>query len=371
MCWKCRKSLRKGGLKETRKKGQERRSRKDGVGKEGGEGHNEEELLGVQMFQFFTTNSKRRGMPAVSSIASTTGFGRMPTGRVITGVPAYYTSNSGFLLYQPSFNGTTIDLKQSTNIANATVIRTYTGFQTGWNFVHDKDLDSNVIYKMPEGTRVLYKYVLAKGGTTATQTTLTTYTGATTSVLGACYAPACMWTGTGYGAFIIGGFSQGVLHVLEFNQAKTAITATYTVAYPSGGEVYGTEVIPKQASGFTQHFGIAYTRNTKNVASFVVNMDTRTWSNATSIATYTSGTNGPSNGLGMLYYPPGKAIFTGDPDTTSNRIGMTDTSSARIYVWTVTQSGNALSITYLKQVTMAGSGATPYHLSAAAYTAIV
>ena len=312
-------------------------------------------------------------MPAVTSLAATAGYGRLPTTRVIAGVPAYYTSNSGFLLNQPGYSVTTAELKNSTNIGNTTVIRTYTIPTTGWNFVHDKDLDSNVIYKMAEGgtPKTLYKYTLAKGGTTATQTTVGTYSGATTSVLGACYAPACMWTGTGYGAFIIGGFSQAVIHVLELNQAKTAISATYTVAYPGGGEVYGTEVIPRQASGFTQHFSIAYTRSVRNIASFTVNMDTRSWTNGTVIATYSAGTTGPSNGLGIIYYPPGKSIFTGDPDTTLNRIGMTDTSSARLYVWTVAQSGNTLSITYLKQVTLAQNGGYPYHLSQTAYNAIV
>lgn len=298
----------------------------------------------------------------------------MPATRpIITGAPAYYTSNSGFLLNQPGFNVTTVELKNSTNIGVNTVIRTYTGLNTGWNFVHDKDLDSNIIYKMAEsGTpKTLFRITLAKGGTTITSTSMGTYSGASTSVLGACYAPACMWTGTGFGAFIIGGFNQSVIHVLELNQAKTAIGSTYTVAYPGGGEVYGTEVIPRQASGFTQHFGIAYTRSAKNIASFVVNMDTRTWSNGTVIATYTSSTNGPANGLGIIYYPPGKPVFTGDPDITNNRIGMTDTSTARIYIWTVTQSGNVLSVTYLKQVTLAQSGGYPYHLSVAAYNSIV
>jgi hypothetical protein len=295
----------------------------------------------------------------------------MPARFAIADIPAYYYSNSGFLLNQTGHTATTVELKNSANISNATIIRTYTGLQSGWNFVHDKDLDANVIYKMPEGTRILYKYVLEKGGTTVTQTTLITYTGATTSVLGACYAPACMWTGTAYGAFIIGGFSQAVLHVLEFNPTKTAISASYTVSYPEGGEVYGTEVIPSQVSGFSQHFGIAYTRNNKNIASFTVNMDTRTWSNGTVIATYASGTTGPNNGLGMIYYPPGKPIFTGDPDTALNRIGMNDTSSARLYVWTLAQSGNSLTATFLKQQTLNANGVYPYHLSVAAYNAIV
>ena len=325
-------------------------------------------MIGCSAMQI-VVNKQR--MPLVSMTGGAFGYGRIPTTADITGVPAYYTSNSGFLLNQPGFSGSTIELKNSTNIGNNTVIRTYTGIGTGWNFAHDKDLDSNVIYKMPEGSRVLTKYTLAKGGTTATATTITTYSGATTSVLGACYAPTCMWSGTGYGAFIIGGFNQSVIHILEWSSAaKTAIGATYTASIGSG-EVYGTEVIPRQASGFTQHFGVYYTRNTKTIGSFTVNMDTRSWTNLNATTTYTSGTNGPSNGDSMIYYPPGKAIFTGDPDTTTNRIGMNDTSSAFLYVWTVTQSGNALVFTYLKRVTLGGNAHFPYHLSATAYNAIV
>jgi hypothetical protein len=326
----------------------------------------------TRTFNFLTLKEAR--MPLASSLAATTGYGRMPTTLVITGAPAYYTSNSGFLLNQPGFTVNTVQLKNSTNIGTTTVLRTYTGFLASWTFSHDKDLDSNVIYKMPEGSRILYKYVLSKGGTTATQTTIMNYTGGTTSVLGSCYAPACMWTGTGYGAFVIGGFSQSVIHVLEFNQAKTAITATYTAAFGTGNEVYGTEVIPRQASGFTQHFAIGYTRNGTNarsIASLTVNMDTRTWSNFTVIGTYATGTTGPSNGNGMIYYPPGKAIFTGDPDTSTNRIGLNDTGTARLYVWTVTQSGNRLNVTYLKNVTLGDTSGYPYHLSQAAYNAIV
>lgn len=260
-----------------------------------------------------------------------------------------------------------MQLKTIANIANSTTIRTYTGFSNAWTFIHDKDLDSNIWYGMTEGTRILRRYVLAKGGTSVTVTTITTYAGATTSVLGACYAPACMWTGTSYGAFIIGGFSQAVVHVLEFNAAKTAISATYTVPYVS--EVYGTEIIPRQASGFSQHFGVAYTRNSRQMSSWTVNMDTRSWTNRQDNS-YSSGVNGPSNGNGMIYYPPGKQIVSSDPDTTTNRIAMNDTSTARLYVWTVTQSGNALVWTYLKTVTIADNGGYPYHMSTATYNSV-
>ena len=268
---------------------------------------------------------------------------------------------------QPGYSATSLQIKSTSAISTAGAIRTYIGFTAAWTLIHDKDLDSNVWYGMTEGSRVLRRYDLAKGGTTITTSTLTTYAGATTSVLGACYAPACMWTGTAYGAFIIGGFSQAVVHVLEFTAAKT-IGTTYTVAYTS--EVYGTEVIPKQASGFSQHFGVAYTRASKQMSSWTVNMDTRTWSNRTDNS-YTSGTNGPSNGDGMIYYPPGKPIFLNDPDTSTNRLAMNDTASARLYVWTVTQSGNALVWTFLKQIITSENGAYPYHMSQATYNAVI
>ena len=288
-------------------------------------------------------------------------------------VPAYYTSNSGFLLNQPGYNETTIELKNSANIGNTTVIRSpYTGIGTGWNFAHDKDLDSNVIYKMNPSTRVLSKYVLTKGGTTASDTTITTYNNGTTDVvIGACYAPACMWTGTGYGAFIIGGYTQNAIYVLEWSSAaKTVIGTTYSVHVGSIGEVYGTEVIPRQASGFTQHFAVFYTRTTTKIGSFTVDMDTGSWENLNATTSYTSGTTGPSWSASMIYYPPGKAIFTGDLDTTTNRIGMNDLYYAFLYVWTVAQNGNALVFTYLKRVTMGGNAHFPYHLSQAAYDAI-
>lgn len=306
-------------------------------------------------------------MPFAASMGGRYGYGRA---QKVTrgGAPAYYTSNSGYLMYQPGFTATTLQLKTLANFTSATVIRTYTPYTAAWTVIHDKDLDSNVYYAMPEGSRVLSRLTLAKGGTSITSTTLTTYAGATTSVLGACYAPACMWTGTSYGAFVIGGFSQAVIHVLEFNAAKTGISATYTVAYTS--EVYGTEVIPKQASGFNNHYGVAYTRTSKQMSSWTVNMNTRTWSNRKDNS-YISGTNGPNNGNGMIYYPIGKQIVSGDPDTSTNRIAMNDTATTSLYVWTVTESGTQLTWTYLKTVTgMPNGGGYPYHMSTAAYNSV-
>ena len=307
-------------------------------------------------------------MPFLGSIEGNFGYGRQPQTIATGGGPSYYTSSSGFLMYQPGYSVTTMNLKTAANISTATNIRTYTPFNSAWTNIHDKDLDSNVWYNMPEGSRILYKYWLTKGGTTVSTNTLGTYTGATNSVLGACYAPAVMWGGaTSYGAFIIGGFGQAVVHVLEFNATKSGWSFSYTVPYTS--EVYGTEVVPKAASGFSSDFGVAYTRGSKQMSSWVANMATRSWTNRTDNS-YTGGINGPSNGDGMIYYPIGKPIFTNDPDTSTNRIAMNDTSSARLYVWTITQSGNSLVWTFLKQVTLPDGGGYPYHMSVNTYNAI-
>jgi hypothetical protein len=278
--------------------------------------------------------------------------------------PAYYTSSSGYMLYY-TFNSTTADLKALNAINSTSVIRTYTELTACWNIVHDKDLDTNIYYGMPESSRTLYRFTLTKGGTSLTRSTITTYTGATTSVLGACYAPTCM--GTTNGAFIIGGYAQAVIHVLEFDSSKN-VSYTYTVPYTS--EVYGTEVIPKQVSGFTQHFAVAYTRGSRQLSSYTVDMSTRTWGNRYDI-TYNAGSTGPSNGLGMLYYPPNKEIFTGDPHVSTNRIAMNDTSTTRLFVYTVTQNENFLTFTWLKTVDMQSpAGGYPYSLSQTAYDSL-
>ncbi len=306
-------------------------------------------------------------MPFLASAGGTYGYGRAFKQAAAGGnAPSYYTSNSGFLMYQPGYSVTTMILKPATAISTTSSVRTYTGFTNAWTFIHDKDLDSNVWYGMTEGTRVLRRYTLDKGATTITASSMYTYAGATTSVLGASYAPACMWSNVAYGAFVIGGFNQAVVHVLEFTSNKT-IGTTYTVPYTS--EVYGTELVPKAASGFSYDFGVAYTRGSKQMSSWVVNMGTRTWSNRKDNS-YTGGTTGPSNGDGMIYYPIGKQIFTGDPDTTTNRIAMNDTSTARLYVWTITQSGTDLVWTFLKLVNIPDNGGYPYHMSAATYNSI-
>ena len=271
-------------------------------------------------------------------------------------------------MYQPGYTATTMQLKEAQYISSATIIRTYSPFTAAWTFIHDKDLDSNVYYGMPESTRVLNKYTLAKGGTSVTSISIGTLTQATTSVLGACYAPACMWTTTtGYGAFIIAGYSQSVVYVCELNQAKTSTIARYTV--PWLNEIYGTEIVPKAASGFVYDYGVAYTRANRLKASWTVDMSTKSWTNVVS-TTYTSGVTGPSNGDGMIYYPIGKPIHTNDNTTSTNRIAMNDTSSGNLYVWNITESGTSLLWTFNKLIPMANSGGYPYHMSQNAYNSV-
>lgn len=320
-------------------------------------------------------------MPFVSAVEGNYGFGRYvnlltaapappaPSG----GAPAYYTQNTGWLMNQPGYSVTTAQLKNISSLGTATATRTYTGFTAAWTNIHDKDLDTNVYYNMAEGgaPKTLRRYVLAKGGTTVTVSSMYSYSGATTSVLGACYAPQCMWTNstTTTGAFIIAGFSQAVVHVLEFGTSKTVIS-TYTVAYTS--EVYGTEVVPKAASGFSRDYGLAYTRGSKQMSSWTVDMFNRSWTNRKDNS-YTGGTNGPNNGDGMIYYPIGKQISFEDRTTSTNRIAMNDTSSAALYTWNITEHAGLSSITwsYNSTIRTAENGGYPYHLSSNAYSSIV
>lgn len=300
----------------------------------------------------------------------TVGVGSIPTVTPPQAFPAYYSSSSGY--YFIKLNHTTQQLLLTTASTSYTSIRTYgTIVDTrSWTHVHDKDLDSNVYYTMGENTRALYKVVATKGGTTLTNTLLLNYTGATTSVLGASYAPACMWTSTvGYGAFVIGGFSQSVIHVLEFAANKNSITNTYTVAYTS--EVYGTELIPKAVTGWANDYGVAYTRGSRQMSSWVVNMSTRTWSNRVDNS-YSSTPAGSINGCGAIYYPIGKPIFTGDPDTSTHRVAFSNTSVGVLYVFTITEGTNQINWTYLKTTaTFTGAGGvTPYHMSVNAYNSI-
>lgn len=314
-------------------------------------------------------------MPFINSVEFTYAFVGNPAPVISTigGLPSYYQNNSGYLMYQTAYNSNSLQLKAIENINNATVIRTYTALNTStWTAIHDKDLDSNIWYGMVETTptpRQLIRYTLPKGGSTMTLSTLATYSSNTTSVLGACYAPACMWSNAAYGAFIIAGFSQAVIHVLPFTSNKTVGT-TYTVPYTS--EVYGTEVIPKQASGFTNHYGLAYTRGSRQMSSWTVIMDSNSsggWTNRKDNS-YSQGVTGPSNGDGMIYYPPGKQITANDAATTSNRIAMNDTSSAKLYVWTVAESGTQLNWTYLSTILINTNGGYPYHMSSNTYNSV-
>ncbi len=284
--------------------------------------------------------------------------------------PAYYNSSSGFYMYQSRYDNQTLQL--TTAVVANTSIRNYSSIvdSRSWTVVHDKDLDSNVYYSMGESTRNLYRAVLTKGGTTITNTLLIFYSGGTSSVLGACYAPACMWTGSvGYGAFIIGGFAQSVVHVLEFSSNKLSIPFTYTVSYTS--EVYGTEVIPRAVTGWANDYGAAYTRGSKQMSSWVVNMSTRSWTNRVDNS-YSGTPAGSINGCGMIYYPIGKPIFNSDPDISTHRLAFSDTSSASLYVFTITEGSNQLNWTYLKTVSgfTGGGGVTPYHMSVNAYNSV-
>jgi hypothetical protein len=93
------------------------------------------------------------------------------------------------------------------------------------------------------------------------------------------------------------------------------------------------------------------------------------WTNVRSTI-YTSGTNGPVNGDGMIYYPPGKFQYIGDPYTAFNRIAMNDTSTARLYTWRITESGTSSIWTYLSTITVAGNGQYPYHMSINTYNSV-
>ncbi len=307
----------------------------------------------------------------------TTGVGGIPTignaitlsnffgkSKPVTNVPAYYNSSSSYILYS-TFNDSIASLKTLSNINTTEVIRTYTNFTKGWTLIHDKDLDSNVYYSMPPNSRILTKFTLAKGGSNIGTSNLYTLTATNTSVLGSCYAPSAM--GAPYGAFIIGGFTQAALYVLEFNASKDGIDYVYDVTYTN--EVYGTEVIPKIASGFSKDFGVAYTRTSAQMSSWVVNMATRSWTNRYDIL-YVRGTTGPSNGCGMIYYPIGKPIYVNDPNTNFNRIAMNDTATAFLYVWTIEENGNQLNFTFKEKVPMISNSGYPYHLSQNAYNAI-
>lgn len=305
-------------------------------------------------------------MPFYSSVERF-GLSRGPSVKV----PAYYTNSSGYFMLQPSFTASTLILTSA--VTNSSAIRTYSSVSPAWTIVHDKDLDSNVYYGMAEtGTpKSLNRYVLAKGGTTISGTTINSYGSASSSVLGACYAPACMWSSVGYGAFIIGGFGQSVLHVLEFSADKLSITYSYTVPYTS--EVYGTEVVPKAASGFSKDYGAAYTRGSKQMSSWVVDMATRSWTNRVDNS-YSGSPAQNINGSSMIYYPIGKPTYTGDPDVTQNRLAFTNTSDSQLYVWTITESTDRLVWAYLKTVQFSGSAGTgfyPYSMSTDAYNSIL
>jgi hypothetical protein len=312
-------------------------------------------------------------MPFLSATDGSFGYGRQQ--QIISsnpsGLPTYYTINSYYAMVQPSYNTTNLNIQALSSIGTTTYIRTYSPMSaTGWNYIHDKDLDSNVWYGMVAGTGVLSKNTLTKGGTTVTTSTIFTVSGSGAQFLGACYAPACMATSSNYyGAFVTGGYTTSNIYILPFTSLKTVVSS-YSVKFQN--EVYGVEMIPKQASGFNNHYGVAYTRANHFIGSWTVSMSPNsagTWTNVVSTI-YTAGTNGPSNGDGMIYYPPGKYMYIGDPYTAFNRIGMNDTSSARLYTYKITESGTSTVWTYLSTITIATASEYPYHMSINTYNSI-
>jgi len=310
------------------------------------------------------------GMPFLSATDGSFGYGRQQ--KIISsnpsGLPSYYTTNSYYAMVQPSYNVTNLDLQALSSIGTATYIRTYSPMSaSAWTYIHDKDLDSNVWYGMPQ-SGTLSKNILTKGGTTVTTSTLFTLSGVT--ALGACYAPACMGTTSSfYGAFVIGGYTTSNIYVCPFTSLKT-VNSSFSVQFQN--EIYGTEMIPKQASGFNNHYGVAYTRSGHYIGSWTVSMlptSAGTWTNVTSTI-FSAGTTGPSNGDGMIYYPPGKYMYIGDPYTAFNRIAMNDTSTAKLYTYKITESGTSTIWTYLSTVAVATSGEYPYHMSLNTYNSI-
>ena len=310
-----------------------------------------------------TSASNAYGKTASSSVSVT---------EVSSLLPAFYTSSSEYLIIS-GWSRASLSLKTTANYSSLINTRTYTMQSNGWNIVHDRDLDSNVYYYMPEAytlpTKTLYKVVLSKRVTTVTTTSLYDYTNATSSVLGATYAPKCM--GSPNGAFLIGGFRNDVVHVLEFNSSKTGISYTYTVPYKN--ETYGIEVIPKAATNWANDYAVAYTRTGFYLSSWNVDMATRTWSNLYDI-NFVAGISGPENGCGVIYYPAGKAISSTDSYNALHRIAMYDTSSTRLYIWRIAENGTQLTFTF--QGIMTGpsdatlNGYCPIHLSVAAYNTL-
>ena len=172
-------------------------------------------------------------MPFFSATDGSFGYGRQEKLTSNAGnLPSYYTTNSYYAMVQPSYNTTNLNLQLLSSIATTTYIRTYSPMSaSGWNYIHDKDLDSNVWYGMVSGTGVLSKNTLTKGGTTVTTSTIFTVSGSGAQFLGACYSPACMGTSSNfYGAFVTGGYTTSNIYILPFTSLKTVVSS-YSVKF--------------------------------------------------------------------------------------------------------------------------------------------
>jgi hypothetical protein len=235
---------------------------------------------------------------------------------------------------------------------------------TVWQYAHDRDLNSNVWWAMGDWNKTLVKVTLV-GGQPTSVIIVPTYS-ASSELLGASYVPQMCGIPSGNGAFIVGGFMQNCVHVLEFNSNKSGIAYSWTVPYKT--DVYGVQVIPRQDSGFSTDFGYAYSRAGRTMCSWVVDMARRSWTSRYDTV-YSPGVTGPHNGLGVSYIPPGTSLYASDPNVSYNRLAMNDTSSTKLFIYRITQSGTRLDFQYAATVDTGIIGGCITPLTSRAYSA--
>jgi hypothetical protein len=275
--------------------------------------------------------------------------------------PQYYTNRSGFQLVHSQYS-TSAEVRSLNNVSVPYSIVTYSNLPANvWNLAHDED-DDTIFYAVPEDTRTIHKLEFTSNNTVS-GTVVGRVATATSNVISSCYVPSAL--GAAGGALLTAGFTQGLIHVSEFDSEKRSIAYSYSVPYLN--EVYGVEVIPKIATNYTLDFVVSTTREGSNLTSWVVDFNTRNWTSQCNVK-FTPGSNGPLNGGAIIYFPTNKHITAGDPHTTTHRIALTDSSSfSNLYVWNMAQSGSNLAFTYLKTVRVRPirnfTGAYPYHLS--------
>jgi hypothetical protein len=288
-------------------------------------------------------------------------------------IPPYYTSQSGYMIYQPGGSATTLQLKDSLNISTGTDIKNYTGLTdlSQSNYIQDKDLDSNVYYgviNVSVANKSIVKAVL-DGSTspgTATMTTLLNNQSYGGTCYGSCYAPKILWNTTkNNGAFIFTTFSANYIYVFPFSSSsKTGFSLPYSIFDNDGPS--GIDVVPKAVSGFTNDYAVTISgvdnllNRIYRFTSYVIDMAQGSnvgWTNQTRSPTYTPYTGGPpSPGVSygpqyqgpVLYYPPGKPVARDDTNQiNTNRIVCIDTQSSLFFVWKLTEATNSLTFTFL------------------------